>query len=88
MGDGWTPEVWENCGWHYRATKGVAAISPNCFGGVVSGDWNITGYTVYFNTAHQFDAGAETAEDALGFAIQEARGIERTIAADCTALLA
>jgi hypothetical protein len=81
MGPGWEPEVWENLGWHYSVRKGVCSIHPSLFRG------KLTSYTVYFNTAKQVCLSADTPEDALGFAVQEARGIERKIAADCVALL-
>lgn len=86
MGAGWEPEVWENLGWHYAAKKGVASVSPNIWRPLNKRP-KIISYTVCFNSAHQVVTKADTPEDALGFAIQEARGIERKIAADCAALL-
>lgn len=79
MGEGWEPVVWENLGWHYEVIKGVAAIMPPYKGG--SGK-----YMVFFNTVPQIVTTAETPEDALGFAVQEARGNELRIATDCAAL--
>ncbi|KKK48897.1 hypothetical protein LCGC14_3140510 [marine sediment metagenome] len=79
MGEGWVSEVWENLGWHYRAEKGVASVS---FTRWHSG----SEYTVYFYTVPPVVTSAETPEDALGFAVQEARGNELRIATDCAAL--
>ena len=27
LGAGWEPEIWENCGWHYRVSKGDVEVS-------------------------------------------------------------
>lgn len=88
LGQGWEPVVWDNLGWHYGATKGVARVRPR-FGrwpDFRTGKWSVTGYTVYLNSAKQFVAHGDTPEDALGFAIQDARTTEHRIAADCSAL--
>ena len=79
MGEGRTPEIWENPGRRYKVTKGVAAIHANSrrLGG---------GYAIFFNTEPQVVVDAKTPEDVLGIALQKARGIERQIAADCEAL--
>ena len=85
MGDGWEPHVWENMGWFYKVSKGVCEIyypesihiyypHPDRY------------YTCIIRTAVQIVAHAETPEDALGFAVQDARGRERKIAADLDAL--
>ncbi|KKM39536.1 hypothetical protein LCGC14_1564420 [marine sediment metagenome] len=79
MGVGWLPHVWENLGWHYEVTKGVASIHPP--GG------RVTTYSIYFNTIPQIVLNAETPEDAAGFAVQRARGNALRIAADSAALL-
>jgi hypothetical protein len=86
MGSGWMPRVWENGAWHYEVTKGVASISPMTNRNV-SGPYRIDGYLVMFNSVHQVVARAKTPEDALGFAVQDARTIERRIADDLMALL-
>lgn len=89
MGAGWTSRVWENCGWHYEAVKGVASIMPNIHGGKCSGDWTIEGYTADLQSGVvQIIERAPTPEDALGYALQQLRGVERQIAADCAALYA
>ena len=80
MGDGWEPRVWENLGWHFAVEKGVASIRPPR-----SSDGE---YTVFFNTIPQVVASAKEPEDAVGFAVQEARGIELNIARDCSVLSA
>lgn len=87
LGPGWEPRVWENWGWHYEAIKGAARVHPTSLSNPIVGDWVINGYTCFFNTARQVVTHAETPEDALGFAIQEARGIERQIAKDCGQLI-
>lgn len=78
MGDGWEPRVWENAGWFFEVTKGVATITWRRLPQV---------YSAHLNTRPQIVTEAETPEDALGFALQEARTIERRLAADCAALL-
>ena len=85
MGDGWEPDVWENLGWHYKVTKGVAEIWPSIDHRFQRNA--ITGYTVSLNSAKQFVVTAETPEDALGFAVQDARTAERRIVDDLAALL-
>lgn len=88
LGHGWTPRVWENFGWNYSVEKGIAIVRPDRWpNGALSGDWNVVGYTVYFNSARQIIAKAGTPEDALGFAVQDARGVERKIAADLAEIL-
>lgn len=76
MGAGWRRVVWENLGWFYKIEKGNATIHHDT-----------TGYTVFLHSAVQVIGRAQTPEDALGFAIRDARGIARRIAADCAALL-
>lgn len=81
MGDGWTPHVWENLGWHYSAQRldgerAVAEIYP-------SEDRNADfepgvgyptkSYIAMVQTAPQFIAHAADPQDALGFAMQDAR---------------
>ncbi len=84
MGDGWEPDVWENLGWHYKATKGVAEIYP-CIDHRVARN-TVTGYTVFLNSSKQIVVTAGTPEDALGFAVQDARTVERRIADDLSFL--
>ena len=79
MGEGWEPQVWENLGWYCAVKKGIASIRPP------SRNYD-NKYTIYFNTTPQVVTSAETPEDALGFALQEARGNELRIATDCAAL--
>lgn len=82
LGDGWEPVVHENLGWFWSAAKGNAQVSPNERQGKVESYW------CSIMTATQFCATAETPEDALGFAIQDARTAAQKIAADCAALSA
>lgn len=74
MGPGWEPYIWENGGWHYRVEKGVMAVYVNLKqGGWRSGIWEVANYSAWINGEKQFICNAETPEDALGFATQEAR---------------
>ncbi len=86
LGEGWEPRVWENAGWHYEAVKGVARVIPTQRGGSTYANWSISGYMVMFDSVWQFVAHGKTPEDALGFALQDARTAERRIAADCATL--
>lgn len=86
MGDGWVPRIWENCGWNYSVDKGVALIYPFRDGSATAGSWEVIGYTVFFNSVKQVVTDAKTPEDAVGFALQDARTAARQIASDCAAL--
>lgn len=79
MGDGWTPSVWENLGWHWSVEKGAMTIRQ-------WGDQFTAQFDISDSPVVQVFADAETPEDALGFALQEARGLERRIAAACSDL--
>ena len=85
MGEGWEPRVWENLGWHYEVHKGAAVIhvtiDRNAKGSPVVGYW------ADIQTAKQFIADAKEPEDALGFAIQDARSAERKIANDLLTII-
>ena len=81
MGDGWRSTVWENLGWHYKVQKGVAEIYPDIYRG------ELVGYIVFFRTSTCITAHALTPEDALVFAVHDARGIERKIASDLAEIL-
>ena len=74
LGEGWSADVWENWGWHYAAVKGCVQIHPSISGRAITGGWEVTGYTCYFNTEKQHIARAKEAADALGFATQDVRG--------------
>lgn len=74
LGDGWSPRVSENMGWHYEATKGIVRVIPSTSGGTINADWTVDSYSAWINfPGHQFIQHADTPEDALGFAVQEAR---------------
>ena len=88
MGAGWKPVVWENLGWHYRVEKGVVAIHPSEDRNApeVDGFYPIRNFTVFLNSAKQFVTHAGTPEDALGFAVQDARTHIARVSADLDAL--
>lgn len=73
MGDDWEPAIWENCGWHYRAKNGVATIHPPVGGIPTYSAWIEVGVIGVGENHLQFICSAETPQDALGFAVQEAR---------------
>lgn len=88
MGTSWEPRVWENLGWHYSVRKGVVELhvdedrnSPE-----IDGGYPVRGYTAFVNSAKQFVSSAETPEDALGFATQEALSVLSRIRDDLDAL--
>lgn len=69
LGQGWSPVVWENAGWHAKVEKGCAEVLFDDLG--PSGDQS---YSAWINAGGDcFIARAATPEDALGFAVQEAR---------------
>jgi len=90
MGDGWSFEVWENCGWHYRVKKGTMTIHTRISGRSHEDDgYKINGYWVDFHPTDiqrgkytksvQFSAEAETPEDAVGFCVQDVRNLMHRI---------
>lgn len=93
MGDGWEPRVWENLGWHYEVTKGIASIGPHRAGSAISGGWKVAEYWCSIGGHNsdsdipQFEATAQTPEDALGNATQDARTSARRIEAALAALI-
>lgn len=86
LGQGWLPHVFENIGWHYKATKGKCDISPDRKGDPRHGGWAVRGYTVYLNLDKQFVVAADLATDALGLAVHEARTCIARMEADLAAL--
>lgn len=79
LGDGWKPHVWENLGWHYHVSKGVATIYQSGKGeDAAFSAWIEPG--VIQDRAIQIIATADTPEDALGFATQDARTLASRIA--------
>ena len=69
MGDGWTPNVWENWGWNYSVIKGRATIYPS-----FDQSQKLIDYHVDLRVGErQILAIAEKPDDALGFAVQIAR---------------
>jgi len=85
MGEGWKPSVWENGGWRYEVIKGVARLHPSINRNVDPPE--ISGYLMFFDTKPQIVTSANTPEDALGFAVQDARTIQRRIENDLADLL-
>ena len=81
LGAGWKAEVWENLGWHWRVERGGAQIygpSPGT---------RDTRFMVMLNVGGtQFVAHADEAEDALGFAVQDARTLVSKIEEDLRSL--
>lgn len=74
MGEGWYPKVWENGGWHFKASKGCATMDANLKGSAISGVYEIEDYTVFINSSiKQVVVLAPTAYDALSLALAEAR---------------
>lgn len=82
MGAGWEPRIWENGGWHYSVSKGVATIHVSGHR-LLGRSFKILGYWADIKTGgRQFIGEAKDPEDAYGFAIQDARGAARAIEAD------
>lgn len=90
MGEGWEPDVWENCGWHYLVFKGemtIHTIYSNKHH--KNGGFVVESYSADFepasiargNYAHavQLTAHAATPEDAVGFVTQDARSLIQRI---------
>lgn len=78
LGEGWTPVVWEYLGWRYRAERhDVAQVFPIMDRGsrFKAGEWVVGSYSCILSTSDgtDFTADAANPEDALGFAIQDAR---------------
>jgi len=86
LGEGWRPEVWENCGWCYAAHKGVMHVHPKRQGSSIAGAWEVSGYTCYFNSAKQVVTDAILPEDAVGFAVQDARTLIERLREDLAAI--
>ncbi len=78
MGAGWEPDVWENLGWHYRVTNGIATVSERHEGKRVT-------YEAWLEVDHPTGKlqvivdDEKTPEDALGTAVQQMRTIESRI---------
>lgn len=62
LGYGWAPVVWENCGWHYKASKGAADVYPTSAGDGMQWACMVDNATF----AH-----AETPELAVSFALDK-----------------
>lgn len=82
MGAGWSPEVWENSGWYFKAHKGLADIHCNSYRSE-----GVKSYTIFFNTMPQVVKRGVTPEEALGLAIAEVRFIQNKLDVDLAALL-
>lgn len=72
MGPQWAPRVWENFGWHWEIRAGNSHVSQRRDGDFSA--WVQVMDCGSNNGTIQFIEYAETPEDALGFAVQAARG--------------
>lgn len=93
LGDGWTPRVWENGGWHWEVAKGPCAAERFEGGGVIVRQY-IGKFSAEFRSAltgtdtiTQFFAEGETAEDAIGNVRQDARTFISRLEADLASSL-
>jgi len=73
MGPEWMPRVWENLGWYYEVTKGVAVIHAHRYHG------QILSYTAFFNTVPQVVAHSREPEDALASVLKQSKAMEQEI---------
>jgi hypothetical protein len=87
LGEGWEGSVWENCGWHAQAKKGVARVTQRVTGSKIAATYTVIGYTAWIEGSKQFIADAETPEDAFGFAVQDARTFTRRVEQELADLL-
>lgn len=71
MGPGWVAEVWENCGWHFKASKGVCGVYAVTKGSAIAGTYSISSYMANFN--HTFVAHGDTPLAAVEKAVAAAR---------------
>lgn len=83
MGAGWYAEVWENLGWHWHVCKGGLTMAEYCVTLTQYGDHYSAAFEIF---GLNFKTSAATPEDALGFLLQEVRGVERGIANACSDL--
>lgn len=69
LGPGWEPVVWENLGWHYKATLTsgdlVLTVHSNTRGSNTRGGWTIRGYGAQFSGAMSVSADGKTPEAAV-----------------------
>lgn len=66
LGPGWTPRVWENCGWQYEVRSGAIKVRPNLglSGSTIRGDWKVKGYNCQFENTG-FYANGKTPKAAI-----------------------
>lgn len=88
LGEGWTPRVWESLGWSWSATKGESEVHPSIRGSTISGEYTVTRYSASVRAGNQFIAYAEAPQDALGFAVQDARTFQARLSEALDALTA
>ncbi len=87
LGRDWTPHVWENMGWHFRVTKGCAAVWPSKDGSAIRGDYEIREwYATVSPQGRQFLRVAETPGEAMLAAHKAACEDMVAIATDLRAL--
>jgi hypothetical protein len=83
MGDGWTPNVFENLGWYYDASNGIGRITTS----IDHRDGSVT-YTAWINTPeHQFITHNRDPQEAWGMAVQDARTFMARLQADLADIL-
>lgn len=91
LGKGWVPEVWENCGWHFKASKGVASVHATLNGSPLDGNYTVVGHTLYFNSIKQIlQSGKASVPPAelVRIATRHAKRIAARLVADAEALVA
>lgn len=89
LGDGWTPCVWENLGWHWEVQKGALVIADRFDAGGMIVRGSLGKYTAEFRSVEngasaimQFFADASTPEEAIGQVRQDVRTYISRVEAD------
>lgn len=83
LGDGFQPRTWDNGGWYWEVTKGIARVSP----GVGQAFYCSLNFRETGGSTLNIVAGADKPEDALGLAVQQARTLFVQFNASLDALL-
>lgn len=89
LGDGWTPCVWENLGWHWEVQKGALVTADRFDAGGMIVRGSLGKYTAEFRSVEngasaimQFFADASTPEEAIGQVRQDVRTYISRVEAD------
>jgi hypothetical protein len=69
LGHGWSPVVWENCGWHAKVVSAHAEVGIHTNGHDISGDNHVTRY--YARIDDLWSSNGPTALKALASAREE-----------------